>query len=168
MCVFCKPLSFLFFLMGNWLWEQEFVAREGWRLWSLFVFASKSYRASCSALLCCDVCVLSLAWPKSLHLMVYSYSVVQDAVPWGSSHTQYVCERVTERWYQSQFCCTSLDCKQWMDVADSMQNNLIFQSPEVVRGTMSSQLLKWKVHSDWTGLSVSQMCCHPALSSILP
>lgn len=42
------------------------------------------------ALFCCDACVLSLAWLGSLHLMVYSYSVVQDAVPWGSSRTQYV------------------------------------------------------------------------------
>lgn len=54
-------------------------------------------------LFCCDACVLSLAWLESLHLMVYSYSAVQDAVPWGSSHTQYVCEEVTERRSEPQF-----------------------------------------------------------------
>ena len=54
-------------------------------------------------LFCCDACVLSLAWLESLHLMVYSYSAVQDAVPWGSSNTQYVCEEVTERRSEPQF-----------------------------------------------------------------
>lgn len=56
-------------------------------------------------LFCCDACVLSLAWLESLHLMVYSYSVVQDAVPWGSSHTQYVCKKVTAKNSESHFCC---------------------------------------------------------------
>lgn len=55
------------------------------------------------ALFRCDACVLSLAWLECLHLMVYSYSAVQDAVPWGSSHTQYVCEEVTERRSESRF-----------------------------------------------------------------
>lgn len=29
----------------------------------------------------CDAFVLSLAWLENLHLMVYTYSAVQDAVP---------------------------------------------------------------------------------------
>lgn len=48
------------------------------------------------ALFCCDACVLSLAWLESLHLMVYSYSAVQDAVPWGFlSHS--ICLRRSNR-----------------------------------------------------------------------
>lgn len=91
--------SYYLFLMGNWLLEKGLWGEKRW--WILSVLARKC--CGPPAPLCCEACALSLAWLESLHLMVYSYSAVQDAVPSSSSHTQYVCEEVTGTRSESHF-----------------------------------------------------------------
>lgn len=66
--------------------------------------------------------------------MVYSYLAVQDAVPWGSSHTQYVCKEVTERSSESHFACTGPSFSS----RDSNNNNFLSQpAPQIY--TISSR-----------------------------
>lgn len=112
--------------MGNWLWERGFMARDGGGGGGVWLCLPKRAPGP-PARFCCDACVLSLAWPESLHLMVYSYSAVQDAVPWGSSRTQYVCKEVTGGRSISQFCCMGV----WNVLLFSWDWNDHFQSEPI-------------------------------------
>lgn len=51
---------------------------------------------------CSDACMLSLAWLECLHLMVYSYSAVHDAVPRGAHRVGKLVE-VSTGWARNYF-----------------------------------------------------------------